>query len=52
MMLHYVLARIGQSVIVLERPQSKLLGTVTAMNTFRNIALDIVRSSRIQPDRP
>ena len=40
------------AVIVLERPQSKLLGTITAMNTFRNIALDALRSSRIQPDRP
>ena len=40
------------AVIVLERPQSKLLGTVTAMNTFRNIALDALRASRIQPDRP
>ena len=26
--------------IVLERPQSKLLGTVTAMTAFRNIAVD------------
>ena len=39
-------------VIVLERPQSKLLGTVTAMSTFRNIAQDALRSMRVQPDRP
>jgi cell division protein FtsI/penicillin-binding protein 2 len=39
-------------VIVLERPQSKLLGTVTAMTAFRNIAQDALRSMRIQPDRP
>jgi hypothetical protein len=37
---------------VLERPQSKLLGTVTAMSTFRNIALDALRNARVQPDRP
>jgi len=40
------------AVIVLERPQSKLLGTVTAMTAFRNIALDVLRSGRVQPDRP
>lgn len=40
------------AVIVLERPQSKLLGTVTAMNAFRNIASDVLRSGRVQPDRP
>jgi cell division protein FtsI/penicillin-binding protein 2 len=39
-------------VIVLERPQSKLLGTVTAMSAFRNIAQDALRSMRVQPDRP
>jgi len=39
-------------VIVLERPQSKLLGTLTAMSTFRNIAQDALRSMRVQPDRP
>ncbi|HUQ41295.1 MAG TPA: penicillin-binding protein 2 [Candidatus Limnocylindrales bacterium] len=40
------------AVVVLERPQSKLLGTVTAMTTFRNIAGDALRSGRVQPDRP
>jgi cell division protein FtsI/penicillin-binding protein 2 len=40
------------AVVILERPQSKLLGTVTAMNTFRNIALDALRNARVQPDRP
>ena len=39
-------------VIVLERPQSKLLGTVTAMSAFRNIAVDALRYTRVQPDRP
>ncbi len=39
-------------VIVLERPQSKLLGTVTAMSAFRNIAQDTLRNMRLQPDRP
>jgi cell division protein FtsI/penicillin-binding protein 2 len=40
------------AVIVLERPQSKLLGTITAMSTFRNIAEDALRTIRVQPDRP
>jgi cell division protein FtsI/penicillin-binding protein 2 len=40
------------AVIVIERPQSRLLGTVTAMSAFRNIAQDALRSMRIQPDRP
>ncbi|MEP6693297.1 MAG: penicillin-binding protein 2 [Chloroflexota bacterium] len=40
------------AVVVLERPQSKLLGTVTAMNTFHDLALDVLRNARIQPDRP
>ena len=40
------------AVIVLERPQSKLLGTITAMNTFRAIAEDALRTTRVQPDRP
>ena len=39
-------------VIVLERPQSKLLGTITAMSTFRSIAADALRTTRVQPDRP
>jgi cell division protein FtsI/penicillin-binding protein 2 len=38
--------------IVLERPQTKLLGTVTAMGTFHDLAVDVLRSARIQPDRP
>jgi len=40
------------AVIVLERPQSTLYGTVTAMTAFRNIALDALRNARVQPDRP
>jgi cell division protein FtsI/penicillin-binding protein 2 len=39
-------------VVVLERPQSKLLGTVPAMNTFKAIATDSLRYARVQPDRP
>jgi cell division protein FtsI (penicillin-binding protein 3) len=39
-------------VIVLERPQTKLLGTVTAMDTFHDLALDVLRNARVQPDRP
>ena len=39
-------------VLVLERPESRLLGTVTAMNAFRGIALDALRTARVQPDRP
>ncbi|HEY7625053.1 MAG TPA: penicillin-binding protein 2 [Candidatus Limnocylindria bacterium] len=38
-------------VVVLERPESKLLGTVPAMNTFKAIATDALRYARIQPDR-
>jgi stage V sporulation protein D (sporulation-specific penicillin-binding protein) len=40
------------AVIVLERPQSKLLGTITAMDTFHDLANDVLRSMRVQPDRP
>ncbi len=40
------------AVIVLERPQSNLYGTVTAMAAFRNIAQDALRDMRVQPDRP
>jgi cell division protein FtsI/penicillin-binding protein 2 len=40
------------AVIVLERPQSKLLGTVTAMSAFHDLAVDVLRSARVQPDRP
>lgn len=39
------------AVVVLERPQSRLLGTVTAMNAFKGLALDVLRTARIQPDR-
>jgi cell division protein FtsI/penicillin-binding protein 2 len=39
-------------VVVLERPQSKLLGTVPAMNAFKAIAADALRYARVQPDRP
>ena len=38
-------------VIVLERPQSKLLGTTTAMSIFRGLAQDTLRYARVQPDR-
>jgi cell division protein FtsI/penicillin-binding protein 2 len=39
-------------VVVLERPESKLLGTVPAMQTFKTIASDALRYARVQPDRP
>src|SRR2546429_7136857 len=39
-------------VIVLERPQSKLLGTLPAMAAFKAIATDALRYERVQPDRP
>jgi len=39
-------------VIVLERPQRKLLGTTTAMDAFHELAIDLLRNARIQPDRP
>jgi cell division protein FtsI (penicillin-binding protein 3) len=38
-------------VIVLERPRSRLLGTVSAMAVFRGLAQDTLRYARIQPDR-
>lgn len=40
------------AVVVLERPQSRLLGTVTAMEAFRDVASDALRALRVQPDRP
>ena len=40
------------TVIVLERPQSNLYGTVTAMAAFRDLATDALRNARVQPDRP
>jgi cell division protein FtsI (penicillin-binding protein 3) len=39
-------------VVVLERPQSALLGTLAAMGTFKGIATDSLRYARVQPDRP
>ncbi len=39
-------------VIVLERPQTKLLGTITAMDAFHDLAIDVLRNARVQPDRP
>lgn len=39
-------------VVILDRPQSKLLGTVPAMNAFKGIATDTLRYARVQPDRP
>ena len=42
----------GVVVVVLEKPESKLLGTVPAMNTFKAIATDALRYARVQPDRP
>jgi cell division protein FtsI/penicillin-binding protein 2 len=38
-------------VIVLERPQSRLFGTTTAMAVFRGLAQDTLRYAQIQPDR-
>jgi stage V sporulation protein D (sporulation-specific penicillin-binding protein) len=40
------------AVVVIERPQSKLLGTVTAMSAFHDLAVDVLRGARVQPDRP
>jgi cell division protein FtsI/penicillin-binding protein 2 len=40
------------AVIVIERPQTKLLGTVTAMSAFHDLAADVLRNARVQPDRP
>ena len=39
-------------VIVLERPQTRLLGTVSAMAAFKSLAVDTLRAMKIQPDRP
>lgn len=39
------------AVVVLERPQSKLLGTLSAMSAFRAVAQDALRYARVQPDR-
>ncbi|HKY50409.1 MAG TPA: penicillin-binding transpeptidase domain-containing protein, partial [Candidatus Limnocylindria bacterium] len=40
------------AVVVIERPQSKLLGTVAAMGAFHDLASDVLRHARVQPDRP
>ena len=40
------------AVIVLERPQTKLLGTITVMDAFHALATDVLRNARVQPDRP
>lgn len=39
------------AVVVLDEPESRLLGTVTATSAFRGMALDMLRSIRVQPDR-
>lgn len=38
-------------VVVLERPASGLLGTLSAMAAFRGVAADTLRFARVQPDR-
>ncbi|MHB8630718.1 MAG: peptidoglycan D,D-transpeptidase FtsI family protein [Candidatus Limnocylindria bacterium] len=38
-------------VVVLEKPNSRLYGTVTATDAFKGVAQDILRYARIQPDR-
>jgi len=37
--------------VVLEKPDSRLLGTLTATDVFKGVAQDILRYARIQPDR-
>jgi cell division protein FtsI/penicillin-binding protein 2 len=37
--------------VVLEKPNSRLLGTLTATDAFKGVAQDILRFARIQPDR-
>ena len=39
------------TVIVLDRPESRLLGTVTATTMFKGVAQDLLHYARIQPDR-
>ena len=39
------------AVVVLERPESRLLGTLTATSAFKGLALDALRTARAQPDR-
>lgn len=38
-------------VVVLERPASRQLGTLTAMSAFRGLAPDLLRVGRVGPDR-
>ncbi|MEP7003128.1 MAG: penicillin-binding protein 2 [Chloroflexota bacterium] len=38
-------------IVVLEKPDSRLLGTLTATDVFKGVAQDILRYARIQPDR-
>ncbi len=38
-------------VVVLDRPQSELYGTVSAMAVFRGVAQDALRYALVQPDR-
>ncbi len=37
--------------VVLDKPDSRLLGTLTATDVFKGVAQDILRYARIQPDR-
>ena len=37
--------------VVLEKPESRLFGTLTATDAFKGVAQDILRYARIQPDR-
>lgn len=37
--------------VVLDKPDSRLLGTLTATDAFKGVAQDILRYARIQPDR-
>jgi cell division protein FtsI/penicillin-binding protein 2 len=39
------------SVVVLERPESRLLGTLTAMSAFKGVAQDLLQLARVEPDR-
>lgn len=39
------------AVVVLDEPQSRLFGTVTATSAFRGMAIDMLRYARVQPDR-
>lgn len=38
-------------VVVLERPESRLLGTLSAMSAFKGLAPDLLRVARLDPDR-